>query len=730
MFKRNFISVLLVSGFFISKAQYNITGVVTSTKNEALEGVSITIKDSYYGATSNKDGSFSFQVPDSGRKIISFTLMGYKPFEKEIIVSKGISNFNIQLKEEITEMKAVVITAGSFEASDKKRATVLKSIDIVTTAGQQADIQGTLKTLPGAQQIGEQEGLFVRGGTGAETKVFIDGMMVTNPFFSSVPGIAQRSRFSPLLFKGTVFSSGGYSAQYGQGLSSTLILESIDLPSRSEVNMIISSPQISFMGQKLNKAKNGSTGLNIHYSNLAPYFSVVKQKYDYSKAPEAINGEFNFRQRVKGGIIKFYSYANSNEVGFNKPSLDYPLFRDQFIIKNKNIFSIATYSARLMNNWQLYAGASFSYNQDKIRMMTGNADTSVFSFLPQLTNRTAQSKIVFTKNFPGLSKLYIGAEYQDIMDRIVAKDSIAERQIGDKYLAGFAEGDIYYSSKLVSRIGVRYEYSSLLNKAVLSPRLSLAYKLNERSQFSFAYGNFYQKPETNFLLRKSSLDFTKATHYILNFQRVYNGQTFRVEVFHKDYHNLITTTNPNDLFAIQNKGSGYARGIEFFWRDKTTLKNLDYWVSYSFLDTKRQYLDYPSPVQPSFAAKHSLNIVAKRFVNAISTQFSSTYCFATGRPYYNPNKSSKDFMTDKTINYHSLGLQANYLRTFSNINAVFIINISNALGSKQVFGYRYATKMNAQGQYASETITPMAKRFVFIGMYLSIGSDHRKEILD
>jgi hypothetical protein len=33
-----------------------------------------------------------------------------------------------------------------------------------------------------------------------------------------------------MLFKGTVFSTGGYSALYGQALSSALILESIDLP--------------------------------------------------------------------------------------------------------------------------------------------------------------------------------------------------------------------------------------------------------------------------------------------------------------------------------------------------------------------------------------------------------------------------------------------------------------------------------------------------------------------
>ena len=729
MCKKVLFLLLLVTTLAAANAQFRVEGTVTTIKNEPLEGVSISIHNSYSGTTSGKDGSFSFQLPDTGAITIQVSLMGYKTVEKSLVILQPITTIKLHLKEEITEMKAVAITAGIFEANDKKRSTVLKSVDIVTTAGQQADIVGALKTLPGAGQVGEQEGLFVRGGTGNETKVFIDGMMVHNPFFSSIPGIAQRSRFSPLLFKGTVFSAGGYSAQYGQGLSSALILESIDLPSRSEVNMIISSPQLSFMGQQLNKSKRGSMGLNVHYSNLAPYFSVIRQKYHYTKAPEAINGEFNIRQKVKGGMFKLYAYANTNEVGIDRPSLDHIKYLESFYITNRNIFTNATFTTKLNDGWHLYTGSSLSYNKDDISLSTGNEDTTLFSFSPQLTNRTIQTKTVMTKYFAGLTKLYVGGEYQNVLDRIVAKDSISKRQIIDHYLAGFVETDLYFSTKLVSRAGMRFEYSSLLHKTVLSPRLSLAYKITDKSQFSFAYGTFSQKPDANLLLRRQSLDFTKATHYILNFQKVQGGQTLRVEAFYKDYKTLVTT-NQAEPFAIANEGRGYAKGIEVFWRDKKNIKNLDYWISYSYLDTKRKWLDYPSLVQPSFAAKHTVNIVAKQWVNALSTNFSATYSYASGRPYYNPNKTSKDFMTDRTMSYHSLGVQANYLKTFGSINAVFIVNVSNALGSKKVFGYRYAGKINAEGLYASEAVTPMAKRFIFLGMYLSIGSDRRKDILD
>src|SRR5688500_12619021 len=349
---------LLLSCFLILSlqltAQITVSGSVKNQKQEPLGGASISLENSYSGTTSAPDGSFSFLATDTGTTRILITITGYRSYEKEITISTAPLVFNVLLKESVTELQAITITAGSFEASDKKRGSVLKSIDIVTTAGQQADIVAALKTLPGAQQVGETEGLFVRGGTGVETKVFIDGMMVSNPFYSSVPDMAQRGRFSPLLFKGTLFSSGGYSAQYGQALSSALVLESLDLPVLSESNWIISSAQMSVTGQKLNRSKNGSIGGGIAYSNLAPYFGVVKQKFDYSKAPEIINTEFHARQKTKKGMFKLYGYANSNTIAFNKPNVENENGQEQFRLTNKNLYTNLTYTTTLNAVWKLY----------------------------------------------------------------------------------------------------------------------------------------------------------------------------------------------------------------------------------------------------------------------------------------------------------------------------------------------------------------------------------------
>src|SRR5690606_33581255 len=121
----------------------------------------------------------------------------YENVERSVSIESQDITLNIDLKEQISEIDAVVVSAGSIEASDKKRATALLTpIDIYTTAGADGQISSALTYLPGVQKVGGTEGLFIRGGTGTESKIFMDGSLINNYFSNSVPGIAWRDRFN------------------------------------------------------------------------------------------------------------------------------------------------------------------------------------------------------------------------------------------------------------------------------------------------------------------------------------------------------------------------------------------------------------------------------------------------------------------------------------------------------------------------------------------------------
>jgi vitamin B12 transporter len=745
------LTAVLFLCFFISYSQVKISGKISDNKGRPLVGASIEIIGTYDGATSDSSGNFSFTSDEKGTKDLAVTITGYNPFAQKIVLENVPVMLNISMKEQVTELKAVVISAGAFEASDKAKAAVLSSLDVVTTPSANGDITSAFKSLPGTQQVGESEGLFVRGGTANESKIFIDGALVNNFFYTSTPGIATRGRFNPFLFKGTVFSTGGYSALYGQALSSALILESVDFPERSEADLSISVVGIGGGIQKLAKNKKSSWGISFNHVNLWLAFNVIKQKQDFFKVPTANQGDFNFRIRTKkGGMVKYFGYISQNRTAFRTNDIDSAILKNAFSLSNINTYHNLSWKERIGKGWRFNSSISFSTNKDDIGNETQDLNNNKLlinspqfyaekNFDVESRGTYANGKLVLEKKFNGLNAIRFGSDYFYSNEKSVYTSyngATYNLTIKDKMFAGFAETDVYITNNLAAKLGGRIEHSSLMNKWNFAPRASLAYKTGIKSQASIAYGVFYQNPDKNILPAVAGVNYSKATHYILQYLKQSKERTFRTELFYKNYDRLYKTdfVNSGRTGAANTNGFGYAKGAEIFWRDKKTITNVDYWISYSYLDTKRDYLNFPGEIEPSFAAKHTASFVFKRFVLPWKTGFNFSYNFATGRPYYRiayDNAQNKFAITDigRTINYNSMSFSVNYLPSLgkknSKVFSVFVLGINNVLGQNQIFTYNYNYYGNRK-----EAVTPPSRRFVFIGCFLSFGTDRTEQAIN
>lgn len=742
---------LLVLAAFSASGQQKVSGTVKTVKGKPIPLVSVTLKDSYDGATTDSLGRFSFQTYEKGEQVLVFTALGYAETEVAVMIGDSALVQEVVLKEQHDELDAVVITAGTFEAGDVKRGTVLNSLDIATTASANADVVAAINTLPGTQQVGETGGLFVRGGSAEEARIFIDGTLVNNFFYTSIPDIAQRGRFSPFIFKGTVFSSGGYSALYGQALSSALILESIDFPETSASSFGISTVGLNAGYEHLSKSKTFSSGISYSYTNLAPYLAVFKQRYESTRHPEFHNIDLNFRIKTsETGILKAYGYFNGSGIGLSRPDIDSLDFQNNIFVRNLNYYFNLSWQERIGAGWNVKLGASFSDNIDNIRNKyideEGNKiilpeepfDSKNFSV--DTRSKLLTFKPVIEKKLSGLSAIRFGTEWMRFEDdeEYNSINIHSDNSLKDHITAAFAEADIYLNYRLAAKLGTRYEYSSIVGKDNIAPRVSMAYKVSKRGQFSLAYGEFFQRPDNEYFMGRYEtvgLDYMRASHYIFNYQTLSPQFIFRAEIFYKDYHDLITTRKENDyLQKLMNGGKGYAKGFEFFLRDKKTLKNVDYWLSYSYLDTRRQYLNFPEMMTPNYAARHTASLVVKKFVLPIKTQFNASYTFATGRPYYDIRfhpQEEKYYLADKgkTIPYNSLSLSINYLPHIGKQNAkaftVFVFSMNNVLGSKQIFGYNYS-----YSGHRKLPILPTARQFLFLGCFISIGTDRTEEVIN
>ncbi len=337
-------------------------------------------------------------------------------------------------------------------------------------------------------------------------------------------------------------------------------------------------------------------------------------------------------------------------------------------------------------------------------------------------------KTKLSKRFTDKIKLNFGAEYFNTN----FKQSYQSEAIEFKpnYTSGlfsvFTETNIFFSQNLAAKVGLRATQDALLDEVFVSPRLSLAYKIDENQQISTAFGNFRQQPTQDYLKFDQDLIQQKATHYILNYQYSKASTTLKAEAYFKEYRDLLTYTGDEITYDsnFANNGSGYAKGIDIFWRDGH-FKNLDYWISYSFIDSERKYQNYPEQVTPNFIANHNLSVVSKYWIQSLRSQAGLTYNFNSGRPYNNPNSSQ--FMAAKSKSYHSLNFNWAYLL---NKQQILFVSVSNVLGTQNIFGYDYSNTPNAAGNYTARAIRPAADRFFFVGFFWTISDNKNRNQLD
>lgn len=716
-------------------AQITISGKVLGRNNKPLKDVSVTLKDTYDGATTDETGNYKFETSEKGSQTLIFSHPKFIEIEKSIQIEDKNLILNAELKESVSEIDAVVISAGSIEASDKKRATTLLTpIDVYTTAGANGQISSALETLPGVQKVGESEGLFVRGGTGTETKFFMDGNLVNNYFGNSVPGIKAMDRLNTSLFKGNVFSSGGYSAVYGQALSGVLALESIDLPERNAADFGISPIFASGGIQRVNQEKTHSYGISLGYSNLELMQKILKFNTDFEKAPQSFGGNGNFRIKTsRGGFIKYYGSYDTSSMKLSSPNLDDENSSDKINQNGKNTFHSLSYREKF-GRYTLNLGSSYTFNQNILHFSNIDQNgSSLFNNDIDSKGNYFNAKALMEKKLFKISAIRAGIELNTTKEETWVSIAQKNYEFRDDITSLFAETDLGISNDLSLKIGARAENSSSINRWNFSPRFAMAYRISKEWTSSLAYGTFFQNPESRFFTENYQPNYQRADHYIFQVQRAADGRSLRLETYYKKYQDLIkTTTDFYRPIAVNNNGSGYAKGVELFWRDKKSLRNIDYWVSYSYLDSKRDYLNYTESLFPNFAAKHTLSLVAKKFVTNWKTGFNISYNYNSGRPYYNfVTENGNTVLKNQGFvkDYQAVNFSLNYLPNLGKKDAraftVLVLSINNILGTKNEFGYNFSSN-----GLKSRAIVPPTNTFVFIGAFISFGTDRTQEAIN
>jgi TonB-linked SusC/RagA family outer membrane protein len=209
---RLLILLLLLFSAFTGFAQKVIKGQVKDGKSqETLPGVSILVRGTNIGTSTDSNGNFSISVPDNAKEL-NFIFVGYNP---KIITIGTQSLINVLLEEDAVNLQEVVVNALGFKTKRDRTGSTSSTIsaDAIRSSGE-ANILNSLAGKASGVKIARANGdpgagtnIQIRGantiGGSSQPLVIVDGVPLSNDNLygsgsSRSGGVSQQSRLNDL----------------------------------------------------------------------------------------------------------------------------------------------------------------------------------------------------------------------------------------------------------------------------------------------------------------------------------------------------------------------------------------------------------------------------------------------------------------------------------------------------------------------------------------------------
>lgn len=156
---------------FNTPVPIEIRGVITDENNKGLQGVSVTIKGSEIGTSTDANGNFTIQLPDNGGVLV-ISYVGYEVIETKVTKS-GTLNFALKLKESQSE-EVVVIGYGT-----QKKIDLTGSVSVVSAKDfDKSPVTGVVQALQG--KVAGLQIVSASGQPGVGKSVLIRGIQSLN----------------------------------------------------------------------------------------------------------------------------------------------------------------------------------------------------------------------------------------------------------------------------------------------------------------------------------------------------------------------------------------------------------------------------------------------------------------------------------------------------------------------------------------------------------------------
>lgn len=235
-----FFTLLLFWGNVFART-VSVSGTVVDASRQPIPNVSIILKGTTQGGVSDENGKFEFSLQLSNdTSVLVFSSMGFEDEEKQLDDSDSYS-FYIQLSEknELLQEQEVRVYRKQESSVDFLDVDKLRTMPDASGGG----IEALISTQAGVSMNNELSSQYsVRGGNYDENSVYVNSIEVYRPLLIRSGEQEGLSFVNPDMVESVSFSSGGFSVEYGDKMSSVLDIR-YKRPTKFE-----GSASVSFLG--------------------------------------------------------------------------------------------------------------------------------------------------------------------------------------------------------------------------------------------------------------------------------------------------------------------------------------------------------------------------------------------------------------------------------------------------------------------------------------------------
>ena len=242
---------VLVSAFSAMAQSFTLSGTVVDAEGNPVELASVACLSQAKVTMTDLKGKFSIVLQSADSVVVRFSMVGYKSRQRVLRNPRGRQTLRIVLSP-MESLDEVVVTERRRQLTQSEQLDIKDTRNSPSTTGNV--VEELIQQQAGVSSHNEMSSQYnVRGGSFDENAVYINNVEIYRPFLVRSGQQEGLSVINPDMVGSIAFSTGGFSAKYGDKMSSALDI-TYRQPTRTEatasVSLLGASVYIGTQGKK------------------------------------------------------------------------------------------------------------------------------------------------------------------------------------------------------------------------------------------------------------------------------------------------------------------------------------------------------------------------------------------------------------------------------------------------------------------------------------------------